>query len=138
MTWSLAIEEQFYLVWPLVVALTSRRALLWTCVALMAAALAVRVWLLAAGAHWILPYVLPMCRIDALAAGALGVSISGSGPTVFAVCDSQSSAASVAKAMNEASSRNSPSRPAFATPARRRHRNNEEASPATRHRPSHS
>src|SRR5688572_21342309 len=70
-TWSLAIEEQFYLVWPLVVALTSRRALLWTCVALMAGALTVRVWLVAVGAHWILPYVLPMCRIDALAAGAL-------------------------------------------------------------------
>src|SRR5688572_9865905 len=38
----------------------------------------------------------------ALGAGALGVSISGSGPTVFAVCDSESTAATVAKAMSDA------------------------------------
>ena len=38
----------------------------------------------------------------ALSAGALGVSISGAGPTVFAVCDSQATAAKVAKAMSDA------------------------------------
>jgi peptidoglycan/LPS O-acetylase OafA/YrhL len=70
-TWSLAIEEQFYLIWPLVVALTGRRTLLWTCGGLMVAALGARFALVAGGAHWIVPYVLPFCRIDALAAGAL-------------------------------------------------------------------
>jgi peptidoglycan/LPS O-acetylase OafA/YrhL len=70
-TWSLAIEEQFYLIWPLVVALAGRRTLLWTCGGLMVAALGTRFALVAGGAHWIVPYVLPFCRIDALAAGAL-------------------------------------------------------------------
>ena len=70
-TWSLAIEEQFYIVWPLVVALTSRRALMWTCGTVMAAALGLRIWLVLTEAHWIVPYVLPVCRMDALAAGAL-------------------------------------------------------------------
>ncbi|HVL66369.1 MAG TPA: acyltransferase [Vicinamibacterales bacterium] len=70
-TWSLAIEEQFYLVWPFVVAALGRRALLWTCIGMMVTALGLRAALLTAGAHWILPYVLPMCRMDALAAGAI-------------------------------------------------------------------
>ena len=70
-TWSLAIEEQFYLVWPLVVALTSRRALKWTCGGLIVSALGLRTALVLQDAHGILPYVLPFCRMDALAAGAL-------------------------------------------------------------------
>jgi peptidoglycan/LPS O-acetylase OafA/YrhL len=70
-TWSLAIEEQFYLIWPLIVAVSSRRALMWTSGALIATALVLRTWLVLSGAHWLLPYVLPFCRIDALASGAL-------------------------------------------------------------------
>jgi peptidoglycan/LPS O-acetylase OafA/YrhL len=68
-TWSLAIEEQFYLVWPVVVALLGRRSLMWTCVGLMAGALALRTALVMGGAGSTVPYVLPFCRIDALAAG---------------------------------------------------------------------
>jgi peptidoglycan/LPS O-acetylase OafA/YrhL len=69
-TWSLAIEEQFYLVWPVVVARLSRRPLMWTCGGLTLTALALRASLIQAGAHWSVPYVLPICRMDALATGA--------------------------------------------------------------------
>ncbi len=70
-TWSLAIEEQFYLVWPFVVAMTSRRTLMWTCGGLIVTALGLRTALVLEGAHSLLPYVLPVCRMDALASGAL-------------------------------------------------------------------
>ena len=68
-TWSLAIEEQFYLLWPTVVWLLSRRALAITCVAIIAGAIALRVVLLDSGVHG--THFLTPCRMDALAAGAL-------------------------------------------------------------------
>jgi peptidoglycan/LPS O-acetylase OafA/YrhL len=68
-TWSLAIEEQFYLVWPTVVWLCSRRALLRVCVAVVVGAIALRFWLLAGGLHT--THFLTPCRLDTLAAGAL-------------------------------------------------------------------
>jgi peptidoglycan/LPS O-acetylase OafA/YrhL len=70
-TWSLAIEEQFYLVWPAVVALLGRRTLMWTCAALMATALGARAMLLGLTGNEVAAYVLPFCRMDALAAGAI-------------------------------------------------------------------
>jgi len=68
-TWSLAIEEQFYLVWPTVVWLCSRRALARVCIATIVVATALRLGLLAGGlqtTHFLTP-----CRLDTLAAGAL-------------------------------------------------------------------
>ena len=41
----------------------------------------------------------PAAKRAALDAGALGVSISGAGPTAFALCDSEASAAAIARAM---------------------------------------
>jgi len=44
----------------------------------------------------------PAAREAAIEAGALGVSVSGSGPTAFALCDSESAGLRVAGAMSEA------------------------------------
>lgn len=69
--WSLAIEEQFYLVWPFIVIMCSRRGVIAVCLLLVAAALAIRVWLRIEGVEPIAVYVLPFCRMDELAMGGL-------------------------------------------------------------------
>lgn len=69
--WSLAIEEHFYLLWPLLVFLLSRRSLMFLCGVLVLVALACRIALLSAGCQPLgLPYQWTPCRIDALAVGA--------------------------------------------------------------------
>src|SRR5262249_48342782 len=70
-SWSLAIEEQFYLLWPLVVWLVPRRPLRWVCVGVVAAAWLARAVAWAVGWNWIQIYVFPLCRMDGLALGAL-------------------------------------------------------------------
>ncbi len=69
--WSLAVEEQFYLVWPAVVFLARPRVLIGICVACLGVALALRTGLVLAGGHLYAAYVLTPCRFDALALGAL-------------------------------------------------------------------
>jgi peptidoglycan/LPS O-acetylase OafA/YrhL len=76
-TWSLAIEEQFYLVWPAVVWCCSRRALVRVCIAALIGAILLRLVLLAGGLHT--TYFLTPCRLDTLAAGAL-MAIVGAPP----------------------------------------------------------
>lgn len=49
-TWSLAVEEHFYLIWPLVVAVTPRRRLLPVGIGLLAAAVGWRLWMVASDA----------------------------------------------------------------------------------------
>ena len=76
-TWSLAIEEQFYLLWPIIVLFASRRALVRVAVAVLVSALALRVLMrLGLGSSGFATYVLTPCRIDALAAGALVAALS--------------------------------------------------------------
>jgi peptidoglycan/LPS O-acetylase OafA/YrhL len=69
--WSLAVEEQFYMVWPFVVLWCTRRTLVKVCLAVGAFALAIRVLLHLFDGHYAPIYVLSPCRMDALAAGAL-------------------------------------------------------------------
>jgi peptidoglycan/LPS O-acetylase OafA/YrhL len=69
--WSLAVEEQYYLVWPLVVYCCSRRRLVQICLALVAAALLFRCTGVALGMHPRALYVLTFSRMDSLATGSL-------------------------------------------------------------------
>lgn len=68
--WSLAIEEQFYVAWPLLVRSVSGSQLLWWSIGLMVAAPLVRAYTLSI-ADYPATYVFTLCRLDALAVGAL-------------------------------------------------------------------
>jgi peptidoglycan/LPS O-acetylase OafA/YrhL len=67
--WSLSVEEQFYLGWPLVVWWLSPGALLRACVAIAVVSLAARLGLAAAGAEWATIYTSTLTRLDPLAVG---------------------------------------------------------------------
>jgi len=69
--WSLAIEEHFYLVWPLVVFALRRETLERVCVGVVAAGLALRIGLALAGVSEVSISALTPCRIDTLCVGAL-------------------------------------------------------------------
>lgn len=69
--WSLAIEEHYYLVWPLVVFSFRREALERLCVAVLAGGLLLRIALALLGVSELSISVLTPCRIDTLCVGAL-------------------------------------------------------------------
>lgn len=78
--WSLAVEEQFYLVWPVLIFLIrDRRKLLWTAAILALMAPVTRFFLLAHGAPFEATYKLTICRTDSLLAGGwLALIVRGS------------------------------------------------------------
>jgi peptidoglycan/LPS O-acetylase OafA/YrhL len=67
--WSLAVEEHFYLLWPLIIYACNRKTAMWVCLACAVAALGCRVGLLMGGSNAVGAYVLTPCRMDALAVG---------------------------------------------------------------------
>jgi peptidoglycan/LPS O-acetylase OafA/YrhL len=67
--WSLAVEEHFYLLWPFVVGLASRDALLRICGGCVLLSLVLRIILLLAGVNEISVQVLTPCRLDSLCIG---------------------------------------------------------------------
>lgn len=69
-SWSLAIEEQFYLIWPAIVFFFSRTTLLRICIGAIVFSLAFRCWLLYTGVNPVALHVLTPSRLDALAVGA--------------------------------------------------------------------
>lgn len=70
-SWSLAVEEQFYLLWPLAVFLLSRRSLVGLCVILIVGAPACRLWVAATTHNPNLAFTPLACTADSLAIGAL-------------------------------------------------------------------
>ena len=77
--WSLAIEEQFYLVWPAVVLMLSRVGLMRVCVSLVLVAAASRFTLNAIGIGEQVASFFTLSRVDGLALGAL-VALVARGP----------------------------------------------------------
>ncbi|HWW60811.1 MAG TPA: acyltransferase [Thermoanaerobaculia bacterium] len=69
--WSLAIEEQFYLVWPAVIFLTRERTARRVCIAIVLLALISRCLLVANGSSWLATFAWTPCRADGLAIGSL-------------------------------------------------------------------
>ncbi len=69
--WSLCVEEQFYLVWPLVLYFTAKRLRIPLIVFLMSSAFFCRAYLFWRGVDGYVIYRLPYCHMDVLLAGAL-------------------------------------------------------------------
>jgi peptidoglycan/LPS O-acetylase OafA/YrhL len=81
--WSLAVEEHFYLLWPLAVRLCARKSLLRVCIGAIVFSFALRAALAFAGVTPIATYVLTPCRLDALCAGSL-LALLARGPSGMA------------------------------------------------------
>jgi peptidoglycan/LPS O-acetylase OafA/YrhL len=73
--WSLAVEEQFYIVWPLIVLLLPKRWLVGLCIVILCTQEYAREWtnaiLPSTRQPGIAAYVLTYCHMDGLAAGSL-------------------------------------------------------------------
>ena len=77
--WSLAVEEQFYLIWPLVIFFSPRRFALKICAGCIIGALILRTVFVLAGASPHLIYVYTPFRMDTLAIGAF-IALVSEGP----------------------------------------------------------
>lgn len=69
--WSLAVEEQFYLLWPLVIRYSPERRLPVVCSAMLAGSLGLRLLLAAAGVGESSLYTITFTHLDSIAAGSL-------------------------------------------------------------------
>jgi peptidoglycan/LPS O-acetylase OafA/YrhL len=78
--WSLAVEEQFYLLWPTVVLIFSRRQLIKICVGCLIVAELARIVLYGIGVNPWVVYFSSLTRMDGIAAGAM-LALIVRGPT---------------------------------------------------------
>jgi peptidoglycan/LPS O-acetylase OafA/YrhL len=77
--WSLAVEEHFYLVWPLVIYFCTRRQAMLACAGCIVGAAGLRIGLSLSGASGAALETLTFCRMDALAVGAF-LALAARGP----------------------------------------------------------
>ena len=70
-TWSLCLEEQFYLLWPLLFFFLERRTVIRVCIAVSAVALLARLVMTYLGDFQVAIYVSTITRMDSLAVGSL-------------------------------------------------------------------
>lgn len=80
--WSLAVEEQFYLIWPLVVYHLSPKRLIAVCTSLFLFSFGLRYYLLVEGVPWTTVYPLTVTRLDSLCMGAILAAYPRSGYSV--------------------------------------------------------
>jgi peptidoglycan/LPS O-acetylase OafA/YrhL len=74
--WSLAVEIQFYLIWPLLIYGRSPKSIQRLCVVLFVMALALKLaFVIEATDRWRLSYALPITRVDGFAAGAYAAMV---------------------------------------------------------------
>jgi peptidoglycan/LPS O-acetylase OafA/YrhL len=71
-TWSLAVEEQFYILAPLFISVMPRSRMAVGLVTLIAAAVIYRIVTSIAGDHWLPTHLLLQCRADSLLIGMVG------------------------------------------------------------------
>jgi peptidoglycan/LPS O-acetylase OafA/YrhL len=69
--WSLAVEEQFYLIWPLLVVALPPKRLLYVCAGVLVLSPFIRLLLYVGGLPSLAISEFTICRLDALAAGAM-------------------------------------------------------------------
>jgi len=77
--WSLAIEEQFYMIWPLVVYMCSQRTVLRICMTLLILAVALRIGMVLNDFTGVSVRIFTLTRIDGLAVGSMLAIVSQGG-----------------------------------------------------------
>jgi len=81
--WSLAVEEHFYLLWPLFVWVLGRRSLMKLCLGLAATSFFRRLMVVESGIWHLTAYLATPCRLDGLVAGSF-VALARRDPTDWA------------------------------------------------------
>ena len=70
-TWSVSVEEHYYIIFPLVLLFISRKAVPWLLLAIALASATFRAWLFDLGESTYYSYVFPFSRLDGLALGGV-------------------------------------------------------------------